>query len=187
MKKIIITLTLFICMNSYSQQDSKSNYWQQHVDYTMDIDVDVTNFQYKGTQQLVYTNNSPDQLTRVFYHLYFNAFQPNSQMDVRSRNIQDPDRRVRDRISKLKPEEIGFIKVNSLTQDGKKAAIEIIAKHRLIELYLVNKMQFDLDEVHEIAEEIEHIKNTKFFIRMQEILGDVKLDPHGSVIPKCDF
>ena len=74
-----------------------------------------------------------------------------------------------------------------LTRDGKKAAVEIIAKHRLIELYLVNKMQFDLDEVHEIAEEIEHIKNTKFFIRMQEILGDVKLDPHGSVIPKCDF
>ncbi len=74
-----------------------------------------------------------------------------------------------------------------LTRDGKKAAVKIIAKHRLIELYLVNKMQFDLDEVHEIAEEIEHIKNTKFFIRMQEILGDVKLDPHGSVIPKCDF
>lgn len=49
MKKIIITLTLFICMNSYSQQDSKSNYWQQHVDYTMDIDVDVTNFQYEST------------------------------------------------------------------------------------------------------------------------------------------
>ena len=126
MKKIIITLTLFICMNSYSQQDSKSNYWQQHVDYTMDIDVDVTNFQYKGTQQLVYTNNSPDQLTRVFYHLYFNAFQPNSQMDVRSRNIQDPDRRVRDRISKLKPEEIGFIKVNSLTQDGKNVTFQVV-------------------------------------------------------------
>ena len=74
-----------------------------------------------------------------------------------------------------------------LTRYGKKAAVEIIAKHRLIELYLVNKMQFDLDEVHEIAEEIEHIKNTKFFIRMQEILGDVKIDPHGSVIPKCNF
>ena len=126
MKKIIIILTLFICMNSYSQQDSKSNYWQQHVDYTMDIDVDVTNFQYKGTQQLVYTNNSPDKLTRVFYHLYFNAFQPNSQMDVRSRNIQDPDRRVRDRISKLKPEEIGFIKVNSLTQDGKNVTFQVV-------------------------------------------------------------
>ena len=74
-----------------------------------------------------------------------------------------------------------------LTKNGKKAAVEIIAKHRLIELYLVEEMQFSLDEVHEIAEEIEHIKNTKFFIRMQEILGDAQLDPHGSVIPKCDF
>ena len=52
---------------------------------------------------------------------------------------------------------------------------------------MVEEMQFSLDEVHEIAEEIEHIKNTKFFIRMQEILGDAQLDPHGSVIPKCDF
>ena len=74
-----------------------------------------------------------------------------------------------------------------LTKNGKKAAVEIIAKHRLIELYLVEEMQFSLNEVHEIAEEIEHIKNTKFFIRMQEILGDAQLDPHGSVIPKCDF
>lgn len=74
-----------------------------------------------------------------------------------------------------------------LTKNGKNAAVEIIAKHRLIELYLVEEMQFSLDEVHEIAEEIEHIKNTKFFIRMQEILGDAQLDPHGSVIPKCDF
>jgi DtxR family Mn-dependent transcriptional regulator len=74
-----------------------------------------------------------------------------------------------------------------LTKNGKKAAVEIIAKHRLIELYLVEEMQFSLDEVHEIAEEIEHIKNTKFFIRMQEILGDAQIDPHGSVIPKCDF
>ena len=74
-----------------------------------------------------------------------------------------------------------------LTKNGEKAALEIIAKHRLIELYLVEEMQFSLDEVHEIAEEIEHIKNTKFFIRMQEILGDAQIDPHGSVIPKCDF
>lgn len=74
-----------------------------------------------------------------------------------------------------------------LTSLGKTRATEIISKHRLIELYLVEKMNFKLDEVHEIAEEIEHIKNTKFFIRMQEILGDAQLDPHGSVIPKCDF
>ena len=96
----------------------KETYWQQHVDYTMDIDVDVKNYQYKGKQTLVYTNNSPDDLKKVFYHLYFNAFQPGSQMDVRSLNIKDPDRRVRDRISKLKPNEIGYIKVNSLKQNG---------------------------------------------------------------------
>ena len=97
---------------------AKETYWQQHVDYTMDIDVDVKKFQYKGKQTLVYTNNSPDNLKKVFYHLYFNAFQPGSQMDVRSLNIKDPDRRVRDRISKLKPNEIGYIKVNSLKQNG---------------------------------------------------------------------
>jgi len=74
-----------------------------------------------------------------------------------------------------------------LTKLGKTKAIEIISKHRLIELYLVNKMNFKLDEVHEIAEEIEHVENSKFFNRMREILGDATLDPHGSVIPKSDY
>jgi hypothetical protein len=92
------------------------NYWQQEVEYQMDIDFDVKKHQFQGTQTLVYTNNSPDTLTSVFYHLYFNAFQPNSMMDVRSRTIEDPDRRVQDRISKLGPDEIGYIKVKSLTQ-----------------------------------------------------------------------
>ena len=73
-----------------------------------------------------------------------------------------------------------------LTKKGRIKAIEITSKHRLIELYLVNEMNFNIDEVHEIAEEIEHIENSKFFNRIKEILGDVKLDPHGSVIPKSD-
>ncbi|WP_142784543.1 M1 family metallopeptidase [Changchengzhania lutea] len=98
--------------------NKNSGYWQQHVDYKMDIDMDVNTYQYKGKQQLVYTNNSPDVLTRVYYHLYFNAFQPGSEMDVRSRTIADPDGRVKDRISKLQPNEIGNIKVHSLKQDG---------------------------------------------------------------------
>jgi hypothetical protein len=93
-------------------------YWQQHVDYNMEIDMDVNTYQYSGKQTLVYTNNSPDVLNKVFYHLYFNAFQPGSEMDVRSRTIADPDGRVKDRISKLKPNEIGYIKVNSLKQNG---------------------------------------------------------------------
>ncbi|MEK9612877.1 MAG: metal-dependent transcriptional regulator [Flavobacteriaceae bacterium] len=74
-----------------------------------------------------------------------------------------------------------------LTEEGKSKAIEIVSKHRLIELYLVQKMNFNMDEVHEIAEEIEHIENSKFFNRMREILGDVSLDPHGSIIPKSDY
>ena len=74
-----------------------------------------------------------------------------------------------------------------LTESGKTKAIEIISKHRLIELYLVNVMNFDLNEVHEIAEEIEHIENSKFFNRMREILGDATLDPHGSIIPKAKY
>ena len=113
---------------TYMQNDSTviPTYWQQHVDYTMDIDMDVNNYQYKGKQKLVYTNNSPDELTKVFYHLYFNAFQPGSQMDVRSLNIADPDGRVGDRISKLKPNEIGYIKVNTLKQNGAAVTFETV-------------------------------------------------------------
>ena len=73
-----------------------------------------------------------------------------------------------------------------LTEKGRIKAIEITSKHRLIELYLVKEMNFNIDEVHEIAEEIEHIENSNFFNRMKEILGDARLDPHGSVIPKND-
>jgi hypothetical protein len=109
-----------------SQKNTIDTYWQQHVDYKMDIDMDVKTYQYKGKQTLIYTNNSPDILHKVFYHLYFNAFQPNSEMDVRSRTILDPDRRVKDRISKLKPNEIGYIKVNSLLQNGKAITYETV-------------------------------------------------------------
>ena len=109
-----------------STSSSDSSYWQQAVDYTMDIDFDIDTYQYKGKQKLVYTNNSPDVLDKVFYHLYFNAFQPGSQMDVRSRTIRDPDRRVRDRISKLEPNEIGYIKVNSLKQNGSTVSFETV-------------------------------------------------------------
>ena len=95
-------------------------YWQQHVDYTMEIDMDVDTYRYHGKQTLVYTNNSPDTLRRVFYHLYFNAFQPESEMDIRSRTILDPSSKIGDRIKGLEPDEIGLITVNRLDQNGKK-------------------------------------------------------------------
>lgn len=95
-----------------------SQYWQQRVEYVMEVDFDHKSHQFEGKQSLKYFNNSPDTLTAVYYHLYFNAFQPNSMMDVRSRALPDPDPRVTDRISKLSPSETGFQEVLSLTQNG---------------------------------------------------------------------
>ncbi len=109
-----------------TKESKVTAYWQQHISYAMDIDVAAEKHQYSGKQQVVYTNNSPDELTKVYYHLYFNAFQPGSQMDVRSLNIVDPDRRVRDRISKLNTDEIGYIKVNSLKQNGAEVLYETV-------------------------------------------------------------
>ena len=59
----------------------------------MTIDFDVRTDQYRGQQTLAYTNNSPDTLNRVFYHLYFNAFQPGSMMDQRNLSLADADER----------------------------------------------------------------------------------------------
>jgi hypothetical protein len=100
--------------------------WQQKVKYTMDIDVNVETNQFTGKQKLEYWNNSPDTLKRVFYHLYWNAFQPGSMMDNRSRRQGtitvgrgvDWDARVKDRIINLKPDEIGYQKIISLSMNG---------------------------------------------------------------------
>lgn len=97
---------------------AQSDRWQQHADYKMNIDFDVKNHQYIGKQTIIYDNNSPDELQKVFFHLYNNAFQPGSSMDERSRSIVDPDPRVKDRISKLSENEIGYEKVTKLTCNG---------------------------------------------------------------------
>ncbi len=104
---------------------AKDPYWQQRVNYEMAIDFDDKTNRYTGTQELIYYNNSPDTLFHAYFHLYFNAFQPQSMMDIRSRTIEDPDPRVGDRISKLTPEEIGFLKVTSLIQNGKPASYSV--------------------------------------------------------------
>ncbi|MBL4586637.1 MAG: M1 family peptidase, partial [Flavobacteriales bacterium] len=88
-KSGILFLGLFISCSIFAQH----GYWQQHVSYQMEIDMDVEKHQFSGKQKLTYTNNSPDTLTKVFYHLYFNAFQPESMMDIRSRTIADADPR----------------------------------------------------------------------------------------------
>jgi hypothetical protein len=121
-KNSLILVFLILNTTVFSQQER----WQQSVKYTMNINVDTLLNRFKGKQQLQYQNNSNDQLTKVFYHLYWNAFQPNSSMDMRSREIgkmlingrADWDGRVRDRILNLKPDEIGYQKIISLKMNG---------------------------------------------------------------------
>ena len=110
--KFLLILLAF-CSLTYSQ-----NYWQQSVNYKMEVDIDVKTFKYSGRQELLYTNNSPDSLKKVFYHLYFNAFQPGSEMSVRVKTGKDKNTRFDIDIDSLRPDEIGYLKVFNLKQDG---------------------------------------------------------------------
>ena len=118
----LFLITMFLITNIEAQPGR----WQQKVKYTMNVEMDVTANRLKGKQKLEYINNSPDKLNQLFYHLYFNAFQPNSSMDVRSRELgkflvngrPDWDARVKDRILNLKDNEIGYQKITSLKING---------------------------------------------------------------------
>lgn len=152
-RTILLISTAFSCFYVSAQPDR----WQQRVKYDMDIDMNVQTNQFTGKQKLEYWNNSPDTLTRVFYHLYFNAFQPGSMMDERSRRQgtitvgrgPDWDFRVRDRISKLKPDEIGYQKIISLKMNGRTQKFEVL--ETILEVQLdkpilpKSKVTFDMD------------------------------------------
>lgn len=127
MKKILLVALVGICISDALAQNS--SYWQQHVNYKMEVNVDVKSYQYHGKQELVYTNNSSDTLRKVYYHLFNNAFQPGSEMDMRLQSIKDPDGRMftklkesdekkQSRIANLKPDEIGYLHVSNFKQDG---------------------------------------------------------------------
>lgn len=123
MHKKTAILALLFWVNAVQAQ---TGYFQQQVSYVMDINMDVETNRFVGKQKLTYKNNSPEKLDRLFYHLYFNAFQPNSSMDVRSRELgkqqvngrADWDGRVRDRIRDLKPNEIGYQNIRSIRMNG---------------------------------------------------------------------
>ena len=116
-------LRLFLLL-AFVQLSFSQNYWQQHVEYFMDINMDVSDFTFSGKQKLIYTNNSPDTISKVYYHLFFNAFRPGSQMDIRSRTIKDPDSRVGSRIFELNPKDYGSLDIVSLEQNGKEIVFE---------------------------------------------------------------
>ncbi len=129
MRKLFFFLLATIMVNSLFAQPDR---WQQKIKYNINVNMDVVTNRFSGTEKIEYINNSPDTLSKIFIHLYWNAFQPNSSMDVRSRElgkntltnrrgdqIKDWDGRVQDRISKLTPNEIGYQKVKSLKINGK--------------------------------------------------------------------
>lgn len=121
MKKIFFICFLTLGLLSNSQINK---YYQQQADYKMNIDVDVKNYQYKGHQQITYTNNSQNTLSVFYFHLYWNAFQPNSMMDQKLQELnKTADKRMitgegKSRISSLKSNEIGYQKIKSLKQEG---------------------------------------------------------------------
>ncbi len=107
-----------------SSVQAQCDRWQQRIECQLDVDLDVGSHRFTGHEKLRYWNNSPDTLSQVFFHLYFNAFKPGSEMDVRSRTIADPDQRVGDRIASLTPDQQGDLRCSNMTQDGKAVVLE---------------------------------------------------------------
>lgn len=136
---VIITVNLF---------GQELSYWQQEVGYKMEIDVDEANFRYDGKMNLEYTNNSPDELDKIYFHLYYNAFQPGSAMDYRLKSIADPDSRMivknengdaKSKIEMLKPEDIGYQKIGSVKQNGK--ALQFKVSGTIMEVSLAESIK----------------------------------------------
>jgi len=145
-KLVFIVITIITFVSGVSAQADR---WQQHINYNIKAALDVNTNIIKGTEDIVYTNNSTDTLRKVYFHLYWNAFQPNSSMDVRSRElgkntmtsrrgdvIKDWDARVTDRIQKLTPAEIGYQRVSAITINGK--AQKLIEHETILEVQLTN-------------------------------------------------
>ena len=136
-------LTMLLSVQLFAQPER----WQQQINYKIDASLDVQKNTVKGTEEILYTNNSTDTLRKVYFHMYWNAFQPNSNMDARSRElgkttftsrrgdeVKDWDMRVRDRIQNLKPEEYGIQKVNTITINGKSQ--QLIEHETILEVVL---------------------------------------------------
>jgi hypothetical protein len=168
--RIFIGLLLATTSLTFAQKSPNPGYWQQQADYKMEFSMDVKTFQYKGTQELEYSNNSNDTLRKVFYHLYPNAFQPGSEMDIRLKTISDPDKRMiksfkvaekevkESRISLLKPNEIGYLKITNFKQNGQLATTKTVGT--ILEVELVkpilphSKTTFTLDFEGQVPEQI---------------------------------
>lgn len=134
-KVILLTLSLVFGMVA-AQQNS---YYQQYVQYKMDIDVDATNFTYAGKQTITYTNNSPDELKVIYFHLYWNAFKPNSMMDQRVQSQgKSGDSRLQvngiSRLASIPKDQEGAQNIHWIKQNGKNIKFDI--QETIMKVYL---------------------------------------------------
>jgi len=128
---------------------------------------------------------SKENYLKAIFHLQHAAGE-NVTTNALAAALQTRPASVTDMLKKLKDQKLliyerykGF----KLNNEGKKAAVQVIRKHRLWEYFLVKKLQFGWDEVHEIAEELEHITSKKLIDRLDAYLGFPDTDPHGDPIP----
>ena len=131
---------------------------------------------------------SEENYLKTIYHLGYNQNKAVATNAIAEQMETKPSS-VTDMIKKLSEKNlVNYKKYQgvTLTENGRSAALTIIRKHRLWEVFLVDKLHFSWDEVHEMAEQLEHIKSDKLIDRLDEHLGFPKYDPHGDPIPSRD-
>ncbi|MDN3670744.1 metal-dependent transcriptional regulator [Echinicola jeungdonensis] len=122
---------------------------------------------------------------KAIYHLSDEGKKSVSTNDI-SKELKTKPASVSDMLRRLSEKQvIDYRKYYGvqMTDEGKKSALQIIRKHRLWEVFLVEKLKFNWDEVHEVAEELEHVKSPILIQRLDDFLGNPKYDPHGDPIP----
>jgi DtxR family transcriptional regulator, Mn-dependent transcriptional regulator len=132
---------------------------------------------------LNYTTSEENYL-KAIYHLQ--SEKGNVTTNVLAESLQTSAASVTDMMKKLNAKKLLHYKPYygfTLTNDGRKIALHVVRKHRLWEYFLAEKLNFPWNEVHEMAEELEHISNRKLIDKLDEFLGYPDFDPHGDPIP----
>ena len=128
---------------------------------------------------------SEEDYVKAIYHLGKSGIKPVStnaiaeQMDTKPSSVTDMIRKLADKGLIHYKKYMGV----SLTEIGTKTALALVRKHRLWEVFLVDKLDFSWDEVHDVAEQLEHIKSDKLIDQLDKHLGFPEVDPHGDPIP----
>ncbi len=131
---------------------------------------------------------SEENYLKAIFHLqkkYSEGVSTNAlaeQMETKASSVTDMVKKLSDK-ELVKYKKYQGVK---LSEKGKKTAVEVIRKHRLWEVFLVEKLNFSWDEVHDIAEQLEHIKSAKLTDELDNFLGHPKRDPHGDPIPDAE-